>query len=111
MPPGIGRAAPDVLLNSSQSEQNTKLYRSYAMYPGTRRVLRHRGKSPRQAAFFFKSPESKFQSAQLASLFLIYDLVEALQMRSRRAFESARSMAGCCCAVRTRRTSSFTLLQ
>jgi hypothetical protein len=53
-----------------------KLYRSYAMHPGTRRVLRHRGKSPRQAAFFFKSPESKFQSAQLASLFLIYDLVD-----------------------------------
>ena len=75
-PPGIGRATPSALSNILQSEQNTKLYCSYAMHPGTRRVLPHRGKSPRQAAFFFKSPESKFRSAQLASLFLIYDLVD-----------------------------------
>jgi Flagellar transcriptional activator (FlhC) len=54
-----------------------KLYRSYCLEHGTRRVLRHRGKSPRQAAFFFKSPESNFQSAQLASLFLMYGLVGA----------------------------------
>ena len=53
-----------------------KLYRSYAISPGARRVLRHRGKSPRQAAFFFKSPESNFQSAQLASLFLMFGLVD-----------------------------------
>src|ERR1700733_9653704 len=53
-----------------------KLYRSYAMHPGARRVLRHRGKSPRQAAFFFKSEESNFQSAQLASLYLMFGLVD-----------------------------------
>ena len=53
-----------------------KLYRSYVMYQGTRGVLRHRGKSPRQAAFFFKNPENNFQSAQLASLYLMYGLFD-----------------------------------
>jgi len=38
---------------------------------------RHRGKSPRQAAFFFRNPEVTFHAAQLPSLYLIYDLVGA----------------------------------
>jgi hypothetical protein len=38
-------------------------------------VLRHRGKSPRQAAFFFRNAEVTFHAAQLASLFLIYGLM------------------------------------
>ena len=54
-----------------------KLYRSYVLHEGTRSVLRHRGKSPRQAAFFFRNPEVNFHAAQLASLFLIYGLVGA----------------------------------
>jgi hypothetical protein len=53
-----------------------KLYRSYVMDDEARRVLRHRGKSPRQAAFFFKSPDLNFHAAQLASLYLIYGLVD-----------------------------------
>jgi Flagellar transcriptional activator (FlhC) len=53
-----------------------KLYRSYVMDHDARRVLRHRGKSPRQAAFFFKSPELNFHAAQLASLFVMYGLVD-----------------------------------
>ena len=32
-----------------------KLYRSYVMSDAASSVLRHRGKSPRQAAFFFKN--------------------------------------------------------
>jgi hypothetical protein len=40
-------------------------------------VLRHRGKSPRQAAFFFRSPELRFHAANLASLFLLYGLLRA----------------------------------
>jgi hypothetical protein len=40
-------------------------------------VLRHRGKSPRQTAFFFRSPELKFHAANLASLFLLYGLLRA----------------------------------
>jgi hypothetical protein len=35
-------------------------------------VTRHHGKSPRQATFFFRNPESNFHAAQLASLFVIY---------------------------------------
>jgi Flagellar transcriptional activator (FlhC) len=52
-----------------------KLYRSYVLDHGERRVFRHRGKSPRQAAFFFRSTELNFQAAQLASLFVMYGLV------------------------------------
>jgi hypothetical protein len=52
-----------------------KLYRSYVMNHDARRVLRHRGKSPRQAAFFFRNAELNFHAAQLASLFVVYGLV------------------------------------
>jgi Flagellar transcriptional activator (FlhC) len=52
-----------------------KLYRSYVLEQDSRGVLRHRGKSPRQAAFFFRNPELNFEAAQLASLFLMYGLV------------------------------------
>jgi hypothetical protein len=52
-----------------------KLYRSYVLSDATTTVLRHRGKSPRQAAFFFRKPEVCFQAAQLASLFVLYGLV------------------------------------
>jgi hypothetical protein len=54
-----------------------KLYRSYVMNQDARCVLRHRGKSPRQAAFFFRNEELNFQAAQLASLFLMYGLLGA----------------------------------
>jgi Flagellar transcriptional activator (FlhC) len=52
-----------------------KLYRSYVLDQDVRHVARHRGKSPRQAAFFFRNPELNFQSAQLASLFVMYGLL------------------------------------
>jgi hypothetical protein len=52
-----------------------KLYRSYCQHEGAAAVTRHRGKSPRQAAFFFRNPELTFHAAQLASLYLIYGLV------------------------------------
>ena len=55
-----------------------KLYRSYCQCgPSAAAVTRHRGKSPRQAAFFFRNPEVTFHAAQLASLLLIYGLVDA----------------------------------
>ncbi len=54
-----------------------KLYRSYCQDGPAAAVTRHRGKSPRQAAFFFKNPEVTFHAAQLASLFVIYELVGA----------------------------------
>jgi hypothetical protein len=54
-----------------------KLYRSYVLTEEAAGVLRHRGKSPRQAAFFFRNPEISFQAAQLASLFVLYGLLRA----------------------------------
>jgi len=57
-----------------------KLYRSYAMdHDG--RVQRHRGKSPRQTAYFFRNPELNFQAAQLASLFVVYGLIGGREQR------------------------------
>jgi hypothetical protein len=58
-----------------------KLYRSYCLDHDSYTVLRHRGKSPRQAAFFFRNPEVTFHAAQLASLFLIYGLMDATSGR------------------------------
>jgi hypothetical protein len=54
-----------------------KLYRSYCLNQDTHVVLRHRGKSPRQAAFFFRSPELRFHAANLASLYILYGLLRA----------------------------------
>jgi hypothetical protein len=54
-----------------------KLYRSYVSSSEAGAVARHRGKSPRQAAFFFRNPELNFHAAQLASLFVMYGLVGA----------------------------------
>jgi hypothetical protein len=53
-----------------------KLYRSYVMNHDAWRVARHRGKSPRQAAYFFKNEELNFQAVQLASLFVMYGLLD-----------------------------------
>jgi Flagellar transcriptional activator (FlhC) len=52
-----------------------KLYRSYCQHDAAAAVTRHRGKSPRRAAFFFRNSEVTFHAAQLASLYLIYDLL------------------------------------
>jgi hypothetical protein len=54
-----------------------KLYRSYVLENDSGAVLRHRGKSPRQAAFFFRNPDICFQASQLASLFMVYGLLDA----------------------------------
>ncbi|HUY84611.1 MAG TPA: hypothetical protein VMU86_08540 [Steroidobacteraceae bacterium] len=54
-----------------------KLYRSYVIERGRTAVPRHRGKSPRQTAFFFRNPELHFQAAQLASLYLLHGLLVA----------------------------------
>ena len=52
-----------------------KLYRSYVMSHGARGVHRHRGKSPRQVAYFYRHPDVNFQAAQLASLFVVCGLL------------------------------------
>ena len=62
-----------------------KLYRSYVLNHGSRRIQRHRGKSPRQTSFFFRNAELNFQAAQLASLYVVYGLLcgSDLELRSR----------------------------
>src|SRR5271165_3204008 len=52
-----------------------KLYRDYVGIEGARRSLRHRGKSPRQAAYFLRNADLHFHAAQLASLFIIHGLL------------------------------------
>jgi hypothetical protein len=52
-----------------------KLYRSYCRHGAV--AVRHRGKSPRQAAFFFRSDELRLHAANLASLFVLYGLLRA----------------------------------
>jgi hypothetical protein len=52
-----------------------KLYRSYVSAEDAAKVHRHRGKSPRRAAFFLRNPDVHFQAAQLASLYVVYGLL------------------------------------
>ena len=62
-----------------------KLYRSYVADQGTRRIPRHRGKPPRQVAYFFRNPHRHFQAAQLTSLYIVLGLlkISALGVESR----------------------------
>ena len=53
-----------------------KLYRSYVACSAITPVPRHRGKSPRRIAFFFRNPELHFQATQLAGLYLMNGLLE-----------------------------------
>ena len=75
-----------------------KLYRSYVSSENAATVRRHRGKSPRQPAFFFRNAEVSFQAAQLASLFLVYGLLRgtALGLESRYRMGSLESGALLC---------------
>ena len=58
-----------------------KLYRSYVMNLDAQRVSRHRGKSPRRAAFFFRNAELNFHATQLASLYVMYGLLNGPDSR------------------------------
>jgi hypothetical protein len=44
-----------------------KLYKSYVEHTGAERIRRHRGKPPRQSAFFLRNGELRLQAASLAS--------------------------------------------
>ncbi len=52
-----------------------KLYRSYVADAGRRDVRRHRGKSPRQSAFFMRNPGIRREAAGLATLLCILGLL------------------------------------
>src|ERR1700753_1653817 len=50
------------------------LYKSY-MRKGAQYVPRHRGKSPHQVAYFSRSHRGQWETAQLASLFSLFNVV------------------------------------
>jgi hypothetical protein len=52
-----------------------KLYRTYLFEAGGRGVARHRGKSPRQAAFFTRSLRMRRESAVFASVSSLFGLI------------------------------------
>ena len=52
-----------------------KLYRTYLQQQFANAPKRHRGKSPRQAAYFLRSPAMQFEATTLASLLSMLDLV------------------------------------
>jgi hypothetical protein len=52
-----------------------KLYRTYLQHAPAVPVRRHRGKSPRQIAYFLRSPAMQFEATTLASLFCMLGLV------------------------------------
>ena len=52
-----------------------KLYRSYVADAGRRDVRRHRGKSPRQSAFFMRNAGIRREAAGLATLLCILGLL------------------------------------
>src|SRR5262245_61186958 len=54
-----------------------KLYRTYLLNQPATPVRRHRGKSPRRVDYFLRSPELQFESATLASILRMLDLVPA----------------------------------
>ena len=54
-----------------------KLYRSYVADTGDREIRRHRGKPPRQPAFFLRNAQARLQSSTLASLLCQFGLLQA----------------------------------
>lgn len=54
-----------------------KLYRNYVEHEAASMVRRHRGKSPRQVAWFLRNSETRRQAAVLAGLFGLCGLLEA----------------------------------
>ena len=52
-----------------------KLYRTYLYEAGGAKVARHRGKSPRQAAFFTRSLRMRRESAVFASVSSLFGLI------------------------------------
>lgn len=70
------------------------------MTEDARRVRRHRGKSPRQASYFFRNSDLHFQAAQLSSLFIGYGLLcgTLLGLEARYRLGSLKSGALLCLA-------------
>src|SRR5690606_31270148 len=53
-----------------------RLYQTYATNMPAMPLRRHRGKSPRQIAFFTRNPRIQFEASLLASMFTAFGLLE-----------------------------------
>jgi hypothetical protein len=54
-----------------------RLYQTYATHMRSMPVRRHRGKSPRQIAFFTRNPRAQFEASLLASMFTAFGVLDA----------------------------------
>ena len=52
-----------------------RLYKTYASHASSPPLRRHRGKSPRQVAFFIRNTQAQFESSLLASVFTAFGLL------------------------------------
>jgi hypothetical protein len=66
-----------------------KLYRTYLLEADGRGVTRHRGKSPRQAAFFTRSVRMRRESAVFASVSSLFGLITRDTIMIERAAQPA----------------------
>lgn len=64
-----------------------KLFRSYVEHAGDRRVRRHRGKAPRQPAYFLRNAALRLQSASLASVLCQLELLSSEDSTTRSGAE------------------------
>jgi len=70
-----------------------KLYRTYLYEAGGMGVARHRGKSPRQAAFFTRSLRMRREAAVFASVSSLYGLITPQSVTVDRALDRAAQPA------------------
>jgi hypothetical protein len=70
-----------------------KLYRTYLHEADGSGVARHRGKSPRQAAFFTRSLRMRRESAVFASVSSLFGLITPQTIRIERAAQPAPTVA------------------
>jgi hypothetical protein len=72
-----------------------KLYRTYLYEAGGAKVARHRGKSPRQAAFFTRSLRMRREAAVFASVSSLFGLItpQTITVSPSRSAESAPTVA------------------
>jgi len=56
-----------------------RLYQTYATHMPAVPMRRHRGKSPRQIAFFTRNPRIQFEASLLAGLFVAFGLINAVR--------------------------------
>ena len=86
-----------------------KLYRTYLHEADGAGVARHRGKSPRQAAFFTRSLRMRREAAVFASVSSLFGLItpQAITGRPRPRSPRPRWRAARCCARRSRPTARW----